>query len=115
MPQLLREYPTVIVGGTVKSTDASIGGIALNQIGQLNFDKLLLERMELMIVSIQRKDMEEELLSRMRKRKTNLCLIRLVKKLDQVSLCQVAPLAKAKIITNKISNILLEKLRKNGD
>ena len=35
-----RNIPTVIVGGTVKrSTDASIGGVALNQIGQLNFDK----------------------------------------------------------------------------
>ena len=35
-----RNIPTLIVGGNVKlSTDASIGGVALNQIGQLNFDK----------------------------------------------------------------------------
>lgn len=35
-----RNIPTVIIGGVVKrSTDASIGGVALNQIGQLNFDK----------------------------------------------------------------------------
>ena len=38
-----RNVPTVIIGGKVKSsTDASIGGIALNQIGQLNFDKAFL-------------------------------------------------------------------------
>ena len=39
-----RNIPTVIVGGTVKrSTDASIGGVALNQIGQLNFDKVFIQ------------------------------------------------------------------------
>ena len=36
-------------------------------------------------------------------------------KLDQVSFVKVAPLAKAKIITNKISSILLEKIKEKTE
>ena len=47
-----RNVPTVIIGGMVKSsTDASIGGIALNQIGQLNFDKAFLGMLSLIHIS----------------------------------------------------------------
>ena len=35
-----KQIPTVMVGGSVKmATDASIGGVALNQINQLHFDR----------------------------------------------------------------------------
>ena len=35
-----KQIPTVIIGGGVKmTTDASIGGVALNQINQLHFDR----------------------------------------------------------------------------
>lgn len=39
-----KQIPTVMVGGNVKTaTDASIGGVALNQINQLHFDRALSE------------------------------------------------------------------------
>ena len=35
-----KQIPTVLIGGGVKmTTDASIGGVALNQINQLHFDR----------------------------------------------------------------------------
>lgn len=67
-----RNVPTVIIGGKVKSsTDASIGGIALNQIGQLNFDKAFLGMNgiddEFTALQTWKKDLSSVRLSKMRK------------------------------------------------
>ena len=112
-----RNIPTVIIGGKVKrSTDASIGGVALNQIGQLNFDKAFIGMNGIDDGFFTTPDMEEGAVKRaiMENAKQTYVLSD-SSKLDQVSFVKVAPLAKAKIITNKISSILLEKIKEKTE
>ena len=112
-----RNIPTVIVGGTVKSsTDASIGGVALNQIGQLNFDKAFIGMNGIDDGFYSTPDMEEGAVKRaiMENAKQTYVLSD-SSKLGHISFVKVAPLAKAKIITNKISSILLEKIKEKTE
>ena len=112
-----RNIPTVIVGGTVKSsTDASIGGVALNQIGQLNFDKAFIGMNGIDDGFYTTPDMEEGAVKRaiMENAKQTYVLSD-SSKLGHISFVKVAPLAKAKIITNKISSILLEKIKEKTE
>ena len=59
-----KQIPTVMVGGGVKmATDASIGGVALNQINQLHFDRAFIGMNGVDDGLLYDSDMEEGLLS----------------------------------------------------
>ena len=98
-----RNIPTVIIGGKVKrSTDASIGGVALNQIGQLNFDKAFIGMNGIDDGFFTTPDMEEGAVKRaiLENAKKTYVLADL-SKLGQTSFFMVAPLAKESFITIK--------------
>ena len=109
-----RNIPTVIVGGTVKrSTDASIGGIALNQIGQLNFDKAFVGMNGIDHHFLTTPDTEEAAI-----KKTVIDNAQVTyaladaSKLGQTSFVKVDRLETVTIITNQSDNRLLKEVRK---
>ena len=98
-----RNVPTVIIGGKVKSsTDASIGGIALNQIGQLNFDKAFLGMNGIDDEFYSTPDLEEGSVKRAiieNAKKTY--ILADDSKIGVTSFVKVAPIKRAMIITNQ--------------
>ena len=96
-----RNIPTVIIGGKVKrSTDASIGGVALNQIDGF----------------FTTPDMEEGAVKRaiLENAKKTYVLADL-SKLGQTSFVKVAPLAKASIITNQNESEVIQALKEKTE
>ena len=112
-----RNIPTVIIGGKVKrSTDASIGGVALNQIGQLNFDKAFIGMNGIGDGFFTTPDMEEGAVKRaiLENAKKTYVLADL-SKLGQTSFVKVAPLAKASIITNQNESEVIQALKEKTE
>ena len=112
-----RNIPTVIIGGKVKrSTDASIGGVALNQIGQLNFDKAFIGMNGIDDGFFTTPDMEEGAVKRaiLENAKKTYVLADL-SKLGQTSFVKVAPLAKASIITNQTESEVIQALKEKTE
>jgi len=112
-----RNIPTVIIGGKVKrSTDASIGGVALNQIGQLNFDKAFIGMNGIDDGFFTTPDMEEGAVKRaiLENAKKTYVLADL-SKLSQTSFVKVAPLAKASIITNQNESEVIQALKEKTE
>ena len=112
-----RNVPTVIIGGKVKSsTDASIGGIALNQIGQLNFDKAFLGMNGIDDEFYSTPDLEEGSVKRAiieNAKKTY--ILADDSKIGVTSFVKVAPIKRAMIITNQCEPQRLKVLKgKNG-
>lgn len=112
-----RNIPTLIVGGNVKlSTDASIGGVALNQIGQLNFDKAFIGMNGIDDGFYTTPDMEEGAVKRaILENAKQTYVLADSSKLGQISFVKVAPLAKAKIITNSSQSSWVEKIKKKTE
>ena len=112
-----RNIPTVIIGGVVKlSTDASIGGVALNQIGQLNFDKAFIGMNGIDDGFFTTPDMEEGAVKRaiLENAKKTYVLADL-SKLGQTSFVKVAPLAKASIITIQNESEVIQALKEKTE
>ncbi|MGT2845996.1 DeoR/GlpR family DNA-binding transcription regulator [Streptococcus massiliensis] len=108
-----RGIDTVIIGGLVKSaTDASIGGAALNQIGQLNFDKAFIGMNGIDEGFFTTPEMEEGAIKRaiLENAKQTYVLVD-HSKIGQTSFVKVAPVARASIITNKSDGELIKKLK----
>ena len=93
-----RNIPTVIIGGVVKrSTDASIGGVALNQIGQLNFDKAFIGMNGIDDGFFTTPDMEEGAVKRAILENTKRTYVLAdASKLGQTSFAKVAPVSRAR-------------------
>ncbi|MBP2623162.1 DeoR/GlpR family DNA-binding transcription regulator [Streptococcus oricebi] len=112
-----KNIPTVIIGGLVKrSTDASIGGVALNQIGQLNFDKAFLGMNGVDQDFFTTPDMEEGAIKRaILENAQKTYVLADSSKLGQTSFVKVAPLKRASLITNGSRLDLIAKLKEKTE
>lgn len=112
-----RNIPTVIIGGVVKrSTDASIGGVALNQIGQLNFDKAFIGMNGIDDGFFTTPDMEEGAVKRaiLENAKRTYVLADALK-LGQTSFAKVAPISRARLITNQTESEVIQKIKEKTE
>lgn len=112
-----RDIPTVIIGGMVKtSTDASIGGIALNQIGQLSFDRAFIGMNGVDMESYSTPDLEEGAVKRaILENAKNTYILLDSSKLGRTSFVKVAPVKRATIITNASETEILSKLKEKTE
>ena len=98
-----KQIPTVMVGGSVKmATDASIGGVALNQINQLHFDRAFIGMNGVDENYYTTPDMEEGAIKRaiIDNAKQTYVLVD-ASKVGQTCFAKVAPLKRAIVITSK--------------
>ena len=98
-----KQIPTVMVGGSVKmTTDASIGGVALNQINQLHFDRAFIGMNGVDENYYTTPDMEEGAVKRaiIDNAKQTYVLVD-ASKVGQTCFAKVAPLKRAVVITSK--------------
>ena len=112
-----RNIPTVIIGGVVKrSTDASIGGVALNQIGQLNFDKAFIGMNGIDSGFFTTPDMEEGAVKRaILENAKRTYVLADASKLGQTSFAKVAPISRARLITNQTESDVIQKIKEKTE
>ena len=112
-----RNIPTVIIGGIVKrSTDASIGGVALNQIGQLNFDKAFIGMNGIDSSFYTTPDMEEGAVKRaILENAKKTYVLADASKLGKTSFVKVAPISRARLITNQIESEVIQKIKEKTE
>ena len=112
-----RNIPTVIIGGVVKrSTDASIGGVALNQIGQLNFDKAFIGMNGIDNGFFTTPDMEEGAVKRaILENAKRTYVLADASKLGQTSFAKVAPISRARLITNQTESEVIQKIKEKTE
>lgn len=102
-----KQIPTVMVGGNVKTaTDASIGGVALNQINQLHFDRAFIGMNGVDDGYYTTPDMEEGAVKRaiLENAKQTYVLVD-SSKIGQTCFAKVAPLKRAIVITVKVGSV----------
>jgi len=109
--------PTVIIGGVVKrSTDASIGGVALNQIGQLNFDKAFIGMNGIDDGFFTTPDMEEGAVKRaILENAKKTYVLADASKLGNTSFAKVAPISRARLITNQTESEVIQKIKEKTE
>ncbi len=103
-----KQIPTVMVGGGVKmATDACIGGVALNQINQLHFDRAFIGMNGVDDGYYTTPDMEEGAVKRaiLENAKQTYVLVD-SSKIGQTSFAKVAPLKRAIVITSQGHELL---------
>ena len=103
-----KQIPTVMVGGGVKmATDACIGGVALNQINQLHFDRAFIGMNGVDDGYYTTPDMEEGAVKRaiLENAKQTYVLVE-SSKIGQTSFAKVAPLKRAIVITSQGHELL---------
>ena len=112
-----KNIPTVIIGGVVKSsTDASIGGAALNQIGQLNFNKAFIGMNGIDENFYTTPDMEEGAVKRaILENAKQTYILADASKIGQTSFVKVAPIKRASIITSACASEQLEKIKEKTE
>ena len=112
-----RNIPTVIIGGVVKrSTDASIGGVALNQIGQLNFDKAFIGMNGIDDGFFTTPDMEEGAVKRaILENAKRTYVLADASKLGNTSFAKVAPISRARLITNQTESKVIQKINEKTE
>ncbi len=112
-----RNIPTVIIGGVVKrSTDASIGGVALNQIGQLNFDKAFIGMNGIDDGFFMTPDMEEGAVKRaILENAKRTYVLADASKLGNTSFAKVAPVSRARLITNQTESKVIQKIKEKTE
>ncbi|GGE29367.1 DeoR/GlpR family DNA-binding transcription regulator [Streptococcus himalayensis] len=112
-----QQISTVIIGGMVKrSTDASIGGMALNQIGQLNFDKAFLGMNGISEECYSTPDMEEGAIKRaILENAKKTYVLADSSKIGYSSFAKVAPIKRASLITTKNASPLLQLLKEKTE
>lgn len=110
-----KNIQTIIVGGHVKkSTDASIGAVAYEQIKQLNFDKAFLGINGIDEEFLTTPDMEEAVIKKTvieNARKSY--IVTDSSKIGRVSFAKVDKIENATIITNQSSGALMKKIKEN--
>ena len=103
-----KQIPTVMVGGSVKTaTDASIGGVALNQINQLHFDRAFIGMNGVDDGYYTTPDIEEGAVKRaiLENAKQTYVLVD-SSKIGQTCFAKVAPLKRAIVITSQGHELL---------
>ena len=103
-----KQIPTVMVGGSVKTaTDASIGGVALNQINQLHFDRAFIGMNGVDEGYYTTPDMEEGAVKRaiLENAKQTYVLVD-SSKIGQTSFPKLAPLKRAIVLTSQGHELL---------
>lgn len=110
-----KNIQTIIIGGHVKkSTDASIGAVAYEQIKQLNFDKAFLGINGIDEEFLTTPDMEEAIIKKTvieNARKSY--IVTDSSKIGRVSFAKVDKIENATIITNQSSGALMKKIKEN--
>ncbi|WP_348634132.1 DeoR/GlpR family DNA-binding transcription regulator [Streptococcus lutetiensis] len=110
-----KNIQTIIIGGHVKkSTDASIGAVAYEQIKQLNFDKAFLGINGIDEKFLTTPDMEEAVIKKTvieNARKSY--IVTDSSKIGRVSFAKVDKIENATIITNQSSGALMKKIKEN--
>lgn len=110
-----KNIQTIIIGGYVKkSTDASIGAVAYEQIKQLNFDKAFLGINGIDEEFLTTPDMEEAVIKKTvieNARKSY--IVTDSSKIGRVSFAKVDKIENATIITNQSSGALMKKIKEN--
>lgn len=110
-----KNIQTIIIGGHVKkSTDASIGAVAYEQIKQLNFDKAFLGINGIDEEFLTTPDMEEAVIKKTvieNARKSY--IVTDSSKIGRVSFAKVDKIENATIITNQSSGALIKKIKEN--
>lgn len=110
-----KNIQTIIIGGHVKkSTDASIGAVAYEQIKQLNFDKAFLGINGIDEEFLTTPDMEEAVIKKTvieNGRKSY--IVTDSSKIGRVSFAKVDKIENATIITNQSSGALMKKIKEN--
>lgn len=102
-----KQIPTVMVGGNVKTaTDASIGGVALNQINQLHFDRAFIGMNGVDDGYYTTPDMEEGAVKRAILRMPQTYVLVDSSKIGQTCFAKVAPLKRAIVITSQGHELL---------
>lgn len=111
-----KQIPTVMVGGSVKmATDACIGGVALNQINQLHFDRAFIGMNGVDDGYYTTPDMEEGAVKRaiLENAKQTYVLVD-SSKIGQTCFAKVAPLKRAIVITSQ-GHELLQAIKKKTE
>lgn len=110
-----KNIQTIIIGGHVKkTTDASIGAVAYEQIKQLNFDKAFLGINGIDEEFLTTPDMEEAVIKKTvieNARKSY--IVTDSSKIGRVSFAKVDKIENATIITNQSSGALMKKIKEN--
>ncbi|MCO4470250.1 PTS system, lactose-specific, repressor [Streptococcus infantarius subsp. infantarius] len=110
-----KNIQTIIIGGHVKkSTDASIGAVAYEQIKRLNFDKAFLGINGIDEEFLTTPDMEEAVIKKTvieNARKSY--IVTDSSKIGRVSFAKVDKIENATIITNQSSGALMKKIKEN--
>ena len=110
-----KNIQTIIIGGHVKkSTDASIGAVAYEQIKQLNFDKAFLGINGIDEEFLTTPDMEEAVIKNTvieNARKSY--IVTDSSKIGRVSFAKVDKIENVTIITNQSSGALMKKIKEN--
>ena len=103
-----KQIPTVIIGGGVKmTTDASIGGVALNQINQLHFDRAFIGMNGVDEGYFTTPDMEEGAVKRaILENAKQTYVLADSSKIGQSCFAKVAPIKRAIVITCKGHELL---------
>ena len=103
-----KQIPTVIIGGGVKmTTDASIGGVALNQINQLHFDRAFIGMNGVDEGYFTTPDMEEGAVKRaILENAKQTYVLADSSKIGQSCFAKVAPIKRAIVITSKGHELL---------
>ena len=103
-----KQIPTVIIGGGVKmTTDASIGGVALNQINQLHFDRAFIGMNGVDEGYFTTPDMEEGAVKRaILENAKQTYVLADSSKVGQSCFAKVAPIKRAIVITSKGHELL---------
>lgn len=110
-----KNIQTIIIGGHVKkSTDASIGAVAYEQIKQLNFDKAFLGINGIDEEFLTTPDMEEAVIKKtVIENARKLYVVTDSSKIGRVSFAKVDKIENATIITNQSSGALMRKIKEN--
>ena len=110
-----KNIQTIIIGGHVKkSTDASIGAVAYEQIKQLNFDKAFLGINGIDEDFLTTPDMEEAVIKKtVIKNARKSYIVTDSSKIGRVSFAKVDKIENATIITNQSSGALMKKIKEN--
>ena len=110
-----KNIQTIIIGGHVKkSTDASIGAVAYEQIKLLNFDKAFLGINGIDEEFLTTPDMEEAVIKKtVIKNARKSYIVTDSSKIGRVSFAKVDKIENATIITNQSSGALMKKIKEN--
>ncbi|MCO4520616.1 PTS system, lactose-specific, repressor [Streptococcus infantarius subsp. infantarius] len=110
-----KNIQTIIIGGHVKkSTDASIGAVAYEQIKQLNFDKAFLGINGIDEEFLTTPDMEEAVIKKtVIKNARKSYIVTDSSKIGRVSFAKVDKIENPTIITNQSSGALMKKIKEN--